>query len=149
MKKLMTMTEFVIWIENQVILTNGIVSDVESAAQVIVKYAHFMRKKLTLSMFIPCNEKGEPIDNPEEGQFKKYIESKSYEQRRDEYQKVLDKVLFEGWKINDKGLLVNGKCFIACYITSRLKFTHKTIEEAVNHSVELIPTDTCKKLIGI
>ncbi len=71
-----------------------------------MNYAKFLQQKPKLSDFIPCDEKGSVLQEPHEddstdssGQ----TDWGEYYKLDTEYQKAVDRVLFEGWKITNNG----------------------------------------------
>jgi len=151
MKKLITMTAFI---------QSKYVDQIDSGTQEdkpgivlrkIFRYLNLIHQPLYLSQFIPCNEKEEPMEKPNgfeqwsiygaEPQSNKIL--KSYQ----EYQKVLDKVLFEGWAVDKEHStqITNGKQLLSQYDDC----WDKTIEDLINSGIELTPTEACRKLIGL
>jgi len=63
---------------------------------ILSKNEKMMKKPFIIQMVAPCDKEGNVLEEPEEGQFKKYLEPKSYEKRHNEYQEALETVLFEG-----------------------------------------------------
>jgi len=159
MRKMMKMTQFINWLKEADptdLNDNTDLGEYRAKYPFVIKYSDLIQRPLSLSMFIPCKD-GEPIEKPEEGQFKKYIEPDSYEKRVDEYQKAVESVMFEGWAIGSNGFLVNefGGC-IGVRPLDKFNFLHKdgvpnwtTIEDLINDGFTLHPTESCKKLIGL
>ncbi len=71
-------------------------------------YSKFLKRPLTLGMFVPCNEEGRPMDEPENyqlwrkhGSFTQYGEELT--KKCVHYKKAKEKVLFEGLLIVSQG----------------------------------------------
>ncbi len=62
-------------------------------------YMEFTGRILELGMFVPCNGKGEPLEEPTD----MYTNEQYYGAAMDEYQKAKEKVLFEGFQVRVKG----------------------------------------------
>jgi len=136
MKKLISMTEFIMQATTDSLNGKGRLVDRATRFSLLIQhYAELLQTPLSLSMFIPCNEKGEPIEKPSKiasfGQF--------------EYQKALESVLFEGWyqKVAMPFHVLPEKS------GSVLDIRHTIVEDLINSGIELTPSDACKKSIGI
>jgi len=152
-KKLVKMTEFVRlhecgndnqWVNN------------------VCDYAGLLRKPLELGMFIPCKD-GEPMDKPKSFQNDyngNHVQFELEKMLRKEWLKALESVLFEGWEIKlelSYGIKIGTKYMEApvgvlfCKDKSIRFGDHhlKTIEDLITSGIELIPTEACKKLIGL
>lgn len=69
-----------------------------------IDYAKFLKQKLEIWMFIPCNEQNEPLEEPEHYElWKKYGDftqhGKELTKECLSYQKAKERVLFEGFEI--------------------------------------------------
>ena len=92
MKKLIPMTEFVIQEWKKDIYTDDF-------ARIVYNYANFLKEPLKLEMFVPCDEDGKFLQEPE----LIYKEYNPYEEAQPEYdlsecenyKKALEKVLFK------------------------------------------------------
>ncbi len=116
-------------------------------------YINLFEKSLELGQFIPCDSKGEPLKKPR--QKHNYIQGVEMEVSKEweEYQKALDKVLFEGWVLENgtlctkKEMMVGG---ILGDITAYGNAYEHTIEELIQEGmIELKPTENCLKQIGL
>lgn len=68
----------------------------------IKKYAEFLKRPLELWMFVPCDEKGNVLKEPNENDCNLGdIHSGVLHQKQEEYKKAFSKVLFEGFKYDD------------------------------------------------
>ena len=122
-------------------------------------YVHIISGKLKPGMFVPCGNNGKPIYEPEQGQFKKRIEPKSYEKLVIEYQQALDRVMFDGCKLNtyEDGTVMheitNGKEVVARGYTNvgefGVTFNHKTIEDLIVSGAELTATEFGSKQLRL
>lgn len=77
------------------------------------RFTHFLLQKLSLWMFIPCNEKGEPLEKPErynEFHIDRVTSGKEFNkwyQECKQYQKAESRVLFKGFKLFNKNTLID------------------------------------------
>ena len=100
----------------------------------------FLKSQPKLGDFVPTNEKGEVMEEPES--LKGYYEcdldwTDSEKLARKEYQSALDRVLWKNWEVNDKGILKKGKGFIGAFIRDKFLFAHKTYNELITSGVKL------------
>lgn len=112
----------------------------------IASYATLLQRKLELSMFIPCDSKGEPMEEPTD----MYQGDQYYGALMDEYQKALATCIFEGGEIKTEnehifgdvtGLYIGGKKIAVKNKTGWIfNPKYKTIEDLLNAGVELKPT---------
>lgn len=92
--KLISMTDFVLQeTKNDITLADSF--------QRSVTYANFLKQPIKLEMLVPCDENGNPLQEPEE--FKEWINSDHYFNASESvthqcrmYKKALEKVLFKG-----------------------------------------------------
>ena len=62
------------------------------------KYAHFLNQPLTLGMFVPCDEDGNVLEEPEKWSESWSFEKKSKVSKKNEnYIKAKERVIFEGF----------------------------------------------------
>jgi len=107
MEKLIPMTDFVLEQDGKF---NNYETELE--LQVIHNYARFIKQPLKLEMFVPCDEGGNVLEepNPSSELYNTYsIVQTIFDERRygnavDEYQKAKEKVLFEGFYIHHNNL---------------------------------------------
>ena len=72
----------------------------EEFAQSCIKYATFLKTPLSLGMFVPCNEDGIILSEPESiGVGNQFY----YERALDQYDEAKEKVIFEGFEIQKQG----------------------------------------------
>jgi hypothetical protein len=162
MKRLITMTEYVLKFQNENLYNT--VNQYNSAFEERVrKYAQLLQNPLSLDMFIPCKD-GEPIEKPIPEDISKASEDVAecmidkHEKLEAKYQEALDNVLFEGWRTNGAGEIVLGN-FEAEFHSYEghdwLEWwdegtrTAYSIESLINSGIELTPTESCKKIIGL
>lgn len=120
--------------------------DIRSFYIKIYEYAKLLQTPLSLSQFIPCNEKGEPMEKPYRNDIPPDKDS--------DYQKALDKVLFEGCTkepMIQQGNVMTGGKQIVYYkaLPDYFIWSGKTIEDLINSEIKLTPTSACRKMIGI
>lgn len=159
MEKLISMTDFV-WEKY------GIRKDINSYAELTIKYATFLKQKLELWMFIPCKIVDgvwvvleEPKSKGDVQKFKNdsFDYNAYWDKQNKEYQEAKDRVLFEGFEVfksvsalisfskNGSGRLDWNKegCFMMGYSQE------STIEDLFNsHYVDLELTPTAQKQIS-
>ena len=144
MKKLPSMTEYVMWLFSQDI--KDIILEEKSWREIrlyqIRDYAQLLQVPLSLGQFIPCDSKGNPIEKPEH----KNPGHSTFEMHQvQEYQEAVDSCIFEGWVIGSNGFLVNEFGGSIGLITDKgFKFFHKdgvpnwkTIEDLINNEFTL------------
>jgi len=175
MKKLITMTEFVMW------LYPGIRQGCNELEN-IHYYAKLLQTPLSLSQFIPCKD-GEPIKEPEpQDYFSIYLPSDKFTEKDkkgfDEFSQKLmawedaDKsVLFEGWSVTAYGcyhkesetnihfypegiklilsIKVPEDSITKAHTKDKWIDGIKTIEDLINSGIGLTPTSMCRKQIGL
>jgi len=145
--KLISMTDFVIEVIDNTAPINFI-KGIES----LRTYAKFLKQPLTLGMFVPVDEEGNVLEEPKqfEGKFK------DYQNILDTYVKAKEKVLFEGFEVEDIGLgsfaIRKWRCIIMkCSKAIGAKWenvaSYQTIEDLVNLDLQLTPS--ALKAIGI
>lgn len=150
MKKLPSMTEYVMWLFSQDI--KDIILEEKSWREIrlyqILDYAQLLQYPLSLGQFIPCDSKGNPIEKPEH----KNPGHSTFEMHQvQEYQEAVDRVIFEGWESvpdivsNYKGGGVYSQK--VGYIDGRMKY--KTIEDAITAKIELHLKDKPAKELGL
>jgi len=140
--KLISMTDFVLYQNKNIDDSN------HELLQKIVNYALFLKQPLTIGMFVPCDLDGNFLEElPERTGVHKYTNIDDSEEETKlikEYQEAKDRVLFEGFHI-ENNYLVKGDTWL-CMI-SEMEF--KTIEEIFLEveDVEFTLTQTTKKQI--
>lgn len=100
--KLISMTEFVLEQEKQM-TENDSYEFAFGMSSRMINYAKFLTKQLELGYFVPCDEDGNVMLLP--GSAPIYTHSLEY---IDEYQQVLDKVIFEGFEVKSKNIISSG-----------------------------------------
>lgn len=131
--KLISMTDFVIKQKNECIPTK-----LSATINPIFHYADFLKRDLSFSMFIPCNEKGEFLLLPKE-----HINNrKEYYKELDIYQKALENVLFSDFRIEDKKTS-NFEMMSYCILS------YKTIEDLLRVRFDFNLTESAVKQIGL
>lgn len=112
----------------------------------IVNYAQFLKQPLTLGMFVPCDDKGNILEEPidEIGGVEKYTEK---------YQQAKERVLFEF--DGELSLIKNKSNFYiiedknGVYLRVLKNKTKTTIESLLKFSVEITLTQLALKQIGL
>ena len=103
--KLISMTDFVIQNENMV-KTNEI--EMSKDLYNLAQYAHFLKQPLKLGMFIPCDENDVPIYKPDSSYYDMTV---GEHEQLIKYEVAKERVLFEGFKFKNTGLLYNERIF--------------------------------------
>lgn len=137
--KLISMTDFVIeTLEKEVTVDYGASEKIME----VFRYANFLKQPLKLEMFIPCDDDGNVLEEPDSiGVGNDFY----YERAFDQYQKAKEKVLFEGFEfkktraIHLYELFINDK-FMFTYNSSTNAFliVGSTIEHLVKYNLETI-----------
>lgn len=152
--KLILMTDFVL---EQTELNKLDKISVFDFALRVKNYAQFLKKPLTLGMFVPCDDKGNVLEEPKTccsgrecgcmGMPYNY----SSNEELDDYLEAEKSVLFEGWKIihQDKiRITIECDCFQLDWAIAYNSFYHYAKIENLSHlNFEL--TETAIKQIGI
>lgn len=122
--KLISMVDFVLQQYKK-----AIKQDTDFVSEMVLAwyYANFLNQPLTLGMFVPCDEKGNVLnetnvyhkDRPLNEVEAEYF----YNIKTEQYQQAKERVLFEG-------LIVDEKYLIEVY---------KTVEDLIQHSPTLTP----------
>lgn len=105
MDKVLTTTEFILWMDANPKKEWEQLPDALAAIQV---YAQLMRNHLELGMFTPCVD-GKPVEPPVDTDSKyEYVEDEEllwdddlYQTDKEQYQQAKEQVLFDGWGFND------------------------------------------------
>lgn len=93
-------------------------------------YVNLITQPLTKGMFVPCDEEGNVLEEPERNN---YLSVRAFTENLKQYQQAKDRVIFEGWESNGSNnyqLLSSTGDYLD---TKR----HKTIEDAINAGVKL------------
>ena len=120
----------------------------------LVNYAKFLKQPLKLEMFVPCDEDGDILDEPEYYELRLLYMMTEYNDEVYTYYQAKVKVLFEGFEI-DKNLYLVYKNeisigrFISYENGSKFLFrdNFKTIEDLVEFGFKL--TENTIKQIGL
>lgn len=138
--KLISMTDFVLREQNRLIqASNARLKEFSSQyLDRIFNYANLLSQPLKLEMFVPCDEEGNSLQEPEE--FKEWMNSDHYFNASESvthqcrmYKKALEKVLFKGIDLST-----------AKYHCER---NERTIEYFTSFEVELTDSATKQFLI--
>ena len=96
----------------------------------IVKYANFLKQPLNLGMFVPCDEGGDILDEPEDYENRLPNMMTEYNDEVYRYKQAKEKVLFKGFKIN--GNYIYYGHFMVCLISEIELYT---VESLLNHFI--------------
>ena len=89
-------------------------------------HAKFLQQIPTLGMFVPCDEEGNVLEEPDSiGVGNEFY----YERALDQYQQAEQRVIFEGWELNQKDIskLEN----IICITKDKTQLTFFKVENGV------------------
>ena len=135
----------------------------------LVNYAKFLKQPLKLEMFVTCDEEGNVLEEPK--RWKDYLQyPDSFDGNKEwyelyDYQQAKEKVLFEGFNLNQKDFsklesifCLTKECFQITFFTKEkgcfmdnLKtnktYEIKTIEDLIQFKLEL--TESAIKQIGL
>jgi hypothetical protein len=128
MKKLIPMTDFVLERSKQSIIDLTFEESIKKTIKIvkeIFEYAKFLKQPLKLEMFVPCDEDGNILEEPDCNLDIRVSEMK-------EYQKAKEKVIFEGFELcpNNGNVLKKGNILINI---SNLE----TIEDLIPYNLEV------------
>jgi hypothetical protein len=128
MKKLIPMTDFVLERSKQSIIDLTFEESIKKSIKIlkeIFEYAKFLKQPLKLEMFVPCDEDGNILEEPDCNLDIRVSEMK-------EYQKAKEKVIFEGFELcpNNGNVLKKGNILINI---SNLE----TIEDLIPYNLEV------------
>ena len=134
--KLISMTDFV--------LEEGNPSNTDCQfADKVMSYANFLKQPLELWMFVPCDEEGNVLEEPNE-EFE--ITYWDYSTKLSKYQQAKERVLFEGFCIDESykkekkqlPYLTNGKASV--FLHSDFAIRHQIVEDLAGSEIQLTPT---------
>jgi len=141
----MTMTEYVCEISKEFTIHTNMKSPVVHLEKLWI-YANLLKRKLELGMFIPCDLKGNVLEEPEPFDTNLW-NMDDHEGFEDcvEYHQALDRVLFEDWSIldkNDSGIVIEcGNGYeLLYYPDSKTFLEYGTIEDLTNLGIHLTST---------
>lgn len=111
------------------------------------KYANFLNLNLKTEMFVPCDDEGNVLDEPDSiGVGNEFY----YQRALDQYQQAKEKVLFEGFyyvKMSKQHALYNETGIFASGINLDCIFNGITIESILTKKLTLTPAG--QKLAGL
>ena len=151
MQKLISMTDYVLQRANKSVSEYSITETFKNGAKItneIFEYANFLKKPLTISMFIPCDKNGNILNEVKE--FENSVGSdENYNRALRNYKIAKENVLFKGFSIKERNCnnsfikyIENG--FIAFYYFNEKsqKFEpntdFKTIEDLIPYNLEIL-----------
>lgn len=130
-------------------IKNG--NDAIEAYEGYFEYLDFIYQTLELGFFIACNKDGEPMVEPSGFSLQENFGIEpQYQATKDkykEYQKALESVLFEGWKLSTSYKLDHFDV-VRNGIRRIEIFRYDTIESVITSGIDLTPTNTTRKMIG-
>lgn len=109
-RQLIGMVQYVEWIKFQPPSKDYILKDYQTPVHekygMLCQYANFLSQPLELSMFVPCDEDGNPLEEPTteimnefDGGFSTNEEQNQLDDLIQEYQAAKERVIFEGTTI--------------------------------------------------
>jgi len=139
--KLISMVDYVL--EQEVKLYEDETGFLNDRLVNIFRYANFLKKPLELGMFIPCDEDGNVLEDPEltmlQGDGETYYSASDEEFKQ--YWEAEERVLFDGFQISD--IFDNNNIGIhSCSLSFstknfKAKFENKTIKELIHYDITL------------
>lgn len=103
------------------------------------RYAKFLKQPINIGMFIPCDEDGNVLEEPDSvGVGNQFY----YERALDQYQQAKERVLFEGFEIDEFNMLHHKETGIRYDLA-----TVYTIEDIIHSEPTL--TASAQKQIGL
>ena len=154
--KLISMTSFVL--EQNKILETYVNYLRRPLFEKIVNYAKFLKQPLKLEMFVPCDEDGDILEEPEYYEQRLPNMMTEYNDEIYRYEQAKEKVLFEGFELvrfidkeNPYYVVSNGENEVTFHIglynfSKGVKFA-KTIEDLIH--IQPILTESAIKQIGL
>ena len=154
--KLISMTSFVL--EQNKILETYVNHLRKPLFERCVNYANFLKQPLKLEMFVPCDEDGDILDEPEDYELRLTNMMTEYNDEVYRYKQAKEKVLFEGFKLvrfiekeNPCYVVSNGENEVTFHIglynfSKGVRFAN-TIEDLVH--IQPILTESAIKQIGL
>ena len=112
-----------------------------------VNYANFLKQPLKLEMFVPCDEDGDILDEPEDYELRLTNMMTEYNDEVYRYKQAKEKVLFEGFHIEGNKLCYSDFYFGTIYDISNLKVENLLSELPENEMPKL--TLSAIKQIGL
>lgn len=106
----------------------------------IIKYTKFLKQPLTLGMFVPCDEKGNVLEEP----YFDGINEVYYTHAKHWYEEAKEKVLFEGFELIEGNLKKDGLGF--CTLES---FSLIDMEDMIRWHEDIELTPSALEAIGI
>lgn len=99
--KLISMTDFVLeqnteFAKDKPIHETDWNLEFEKFSKLMISYANFLKQPLQLGMFVPCDENGNVLEEPDPTNWQNFTPDGRY--RNVPYQKAKEKVLFEGFE---------------------------------------------------
>lgn len=136
MKTLISMTNF--------ILSDKVKSalEYEESYKMIRSYANFLKQPLKLEMFVPCDEDGDILHEPEDYEQRLPNMMTEYNDEIYRYKQAKEKVLFEGFEI------FKGTIYMCSVPILKVKDLYQTTIECLIH-YEPILTENAVKQIGL
>lgn len=115
----------------------------------IRSYAQFLKQPLALWMFIPCDEDGNVLEEPDTTKWTNLYEANGEIKFRDcKYQQAKDRVLFEELKITDKGNFFFIEDPESGIYLRTLKNTEKTVEFLLPNLKPTLTETAIKQIYG-
>lgn len=130
--KLISMTDFVLQRAKKSILPLNVIETFKEGGKItneIFNYANFLKQPLKLEMFVPCDEEGNVLEEPDKEFELSYWDCST---KISKYQQAKEKVLFEGFRVSKAKLFINSE---------------KTIEDLIKYDLTLTPNATKQILI--
>lgn len=108
----------------------------------ITNYANFLKQPLILGMFIPTDENGNVLEEPDLSLYEDYENRNEYDKQYQQYQQAKYRVIFEGFELINDELINNGILFWVGKFDG-----NETIENCIASNLTI--TETAVKKYGL
>lgn len=157
-RQLIEMVDYIEWIKFQPAskdyLEQGYETPVHQKYNRICNFAKFLNQPLTLGMFVPCDEDGNPLEEPTEklmnefgGAFSTNEEQNQLDDLIQEYQAAKERVIFEGFEVTltEFGFTLNDGVSSKVDVVLEPDFMRKNINDLINYRVVYVTESTYNK----
>jgi hypothetical protein len=143
MKRLISMTDFVLDYASVLAVVDNF-KDLSKVTNSIFNYANFLKQPLKLSLFVPCDEYDNVLEEPEYSVVNYGFSSIGidfFEKEKLQYQQALSRVIFEGFDVKDGLTVCDENSILHIFWNYEGKWVLskglKTIEDLVKFNLEL------------
>lgn len=157
-RQLIGMVDYIEWIKFQPAskdyLEQGYETPVHQKYGRICNFAKFLNQPLTLSMFVPCDEDGNVLEEPTAklmnelgGGFSTNEEQNQLDDFIQEYQAAKERVIFEGFEVTltEFGFTLNDGVSSKVDVVLEPDFMRKNINDLINYRLVYVTEPTYNK----